>query len=265
MKRTAIVTGGSSGIGAAAARALVNSGYSVYAISRHKPDIKAEAVTYISADVTNEAEIKLIFKEIAEAAGGIDLLVSCAGTGISGALEFIKAEEARRQLDVNFIGSYIAAKTVIPYMRAKGGGRIIFVSSVAAFAALPFQLFYSASKAAINSMVLALANELKRFNISVCSVLPGDTKTGFTAARLKEQEGDGLYGGAIGRSVSKMEKDEQNGGSPEVIGKYIGRLAGKKRVRYFYTIGLANKLIVFLGRFLPYRLSNWIIGLVYAS
>ena len=265
MKKTAIVTGGSSGIGASAAKALLSTGYTVYVLSRRKPDKKIEGITYINADVTEEEEIKVVFKEIAEAEGNIDLLVSCAGTGISGALEFTKPSEARRQMDVNFIGSFIAAKTVIPYMRKQGGGRIIFVSSVGAYVAFPYQMFYSATKASINTMVLALATEVKHFNIKVCAVLPGDTKTGFTAARVKEQEGDELYRGAIGRSVRRMESDEQNGVSPDVVGNYICRIAGKKSIRYFYTVGFLNKIFVFLGRVLPYKLSNWIIGLIYAK
>jgi NAD(P)-dependent dehydrogenase (short-subunit alcohol dehydrogenase family) len=265
MRKTAIVTGGSSGIGRAAAAELAGAGYTVYELSRREPEEPVNGVKHIGADVTDEEQVRSAFESIAAKEGSIDLLVCCAGTGISGALEFTKVSEARRQVDVNFFGTYISAKAVIPYMRKQGGGRIINISSVAACVPIPFQIFYSVTKAGINSLTLALANELRTFNISVCALMPGDTRTGFTAARVKEQEGDSEYGGAISRSVTRMEKDEQNGGSPEAIGKIILKLAQKKRVKPLYTAGFQYKLFVMLSRLLPLRLSNWIIGLIYAS
>lgn len=123
-----------------------------------------------------------------------------AGFGISGAVEFTELAEAKKQFDVNFFGCFICSKNVIKYMRLQGGGRIVNLSSLAAPLAIPFQAFYSASKAAVNSLTLALANEVRPFNIKVCAVMPGDVKTGlprqerkippvtnFTAKHLKER------------------------------------------------------------------------------
>ena len=86
---------------------------------------------------------------------------------------------------------------------------------MAAPLSIPFQAFYSASKSAVNSLTLALANELRPFNISVCAFMPGDVKTAFTQEREKETAGAEVYGEVIGKSIAQMEKDEQNGMSPE--------------------------------------------------
>ena len=86
---------------------------------------------------------------IADAEGRIDILVNCAGFGISGAVEFTDLSEAKRQMDVNFFGTVNVNKAVLPFMRKAGAGRIVNISSVAAVAHIPFQTYYSASKAAI--------------------------------------------------------------------------------------------------------------------
>jgi NAD(P)-dependent dehydrogenase (short-subunit alcohol dehydrogenase family) len=263
MSGIALVTGGSGGIGSAAVRALAGAGYKVYELSRREKG--PDCAVHIRGDVSDEAQAEAAARLVAEAEGRIDLLVNCAGFGISGAVEFTKLGDAKRQLDVNLYGAFLMSRAVIPYMRKSGGGRIINVSSVAACVPVPFQAWYSVSKAGINALTLALANELRPFNIGVCAVMPGDTCTGFTDARVKEPLGDEVYGGAIGRAVARMERDERNGASPEAVGRLICRIAQKKRLRPLYTVGFNYRLVVLLSRLLPWSLSNRIIGRLYAS
>lgn len=106
-------------------------------------------------------------------------------------------------------------------MRHQGNGHIINISSVAAVAHIPFQTFYSASKAAISSYSYALENEVKPYGIHVTIVELGDICTGFTQMRQKSILGDDEYGGRISRSVSQMEHDEQNGMNPDFRLFYI--------------------------------------------
>lgn len=129
--------------------------------------------------------------------GRIDILINNAGFGISGAVEFTQTEEAMRLFDVNFFGMVRMTEKVIPYMRENGGGRIVNISSVAAVVPIPFQTYYSASKAAISSYSMALANEVGRFGIRVSAIMPGDISTGFTDARKKITEGDDVYRGSV--------------------------------------------------------------------
>ena len=261
-KKVAVVTGGSSGIGLETAKALAAAGCRVYALSRHS--FSCEGLHHISADVTDEAAVENALERVLMETGRIDILVNCAGFGISGAVEFTELADAKLQMDVNFFGMVNATKAVLGSMRRAGSGRIVCISSVAAPAAIPFQAFYSASKAAVNDYVCALANEVRPYGVSVCAVMPGDIRTGFTAARKKSAVGDEAYGGRISKSVAKMERDEQTGMSPETAGRYIARIALKPTVKPLYAIGFPYKCACFLCDVLPCRLRNRLLGLLYA-
>lgn len=263
MNKIAIVTGGTSGIGKATAEALLKNGFTVYELSRRKDGV--EGMNHLSVDITDESAVNTAVNYIYQKENRIDLLVNNAGFGISGAIEFTQTDAAKRLFDVNFFGTVNVSRAVIPIMRKQGNGRIINVSSVAAPIAIPFQAFYSATKAAVNKYTLALANELKPYGITVCAVQPGDIKTGFTGAREKVIEGDAVYGGRIGRSVAQMEKDEQNGMEPEKIGNFIAKIALKKKIKPIYTVGFSYKLVCLLSKTLPDGLQNYIIGLIYAK
>ena len=259
--KVAIVTGGSSGIGLATAEALAASGCKVYDLSRRAffhPEI-----SHLSVDVTDEAAVKAAMAEIADKEGRIDILVNCAGFGISGAVEFTELSEAKAQFDVNFFGMVNANKAVLPIMRQQGGGRIVNISSVAAVAHIPFQTYYSATKAAVESYTCALINEVRHFGITVTAAQPGDIRTGFTAARRKSFAGDDVYCGRIQRSVSRMERDEEKGMDPKVVGRYIARLALNRKVKPIYTVGFGYKCLSLLSKLLPCRLRNWIVGMLY--
>lgn len=259
----ALVSGGSSGIGLSCAEALLRAGWRVYVLSRRGGG--PEKAVPMAGDVTDPAQCAAAVKRVAEEAGGLDLLVNCAGFGISGAAEFTPMAEARRQLEVNLLGTANLCHAAIPLFREQKGGRIINISSVAAVTPIPFQAWYSVSKAGINAYTMALANEVRRFGISVCAVMPGDTRTGFTDARQKSAAGDEVYGGAVSRSVSRMEKDERGGVSPDKVADKVLRLARKKRVGPLHAVGFVYGLCVLLMRVLPSGLANRILGMLYAN
>lgn len=260
MIKIAAITGASSGIGLATAKYFVAKGWKVYNLSRRPSG--EPGVSDLGADVTLEEDVQAAFARITEEEGRLDLLVNNAGYGISGAVEFTQLEDAHSQFEVNFFGYLNCIKAALPLLK-ESNGKIINISSAAAIFAIPFQSFYSASKAAVNILSAALANELKPFRVSVCVLQLGDTKTGFTAARAKSQADDESYGGAIARSIAVMEKDEQKGMSPVTIAAAIYRTASRRRVKPIYTIGLQYKLLVFLNRFLPYSLVNKLIAKIY--
>ena len=252
MNKTAIVTGGTSGIGKAAALALKNDGWTVYELSRRLTG--TEGINHITANITDESGGAAAGEQVVSAEGHIDLVVNNAGFGISGAVEFTDTEDAKRLFDTDFFGMVRINRLIIPIMRKQGGGKIINISSVAAPIPIPFQTYYSAAKAAVNSYTMALANEVRPFKIGVCAVQPGDIKTGFTSARQKNTLGDDVYGGRIARSVCRMERDEQNGISPEVIG-----------VKPLYTAGISYKFFIFLVHILPANILNRLVGFIYAK
>ena len=258
--KNVLITGGSSGIGRATAKLFAGRGDAVYELSRHGAG--DAGVTHIDADVTRPETLSAAVERIQTERGGIDLLVCCAGMGVSGAVEFIPEADMRRQFEVNLCGTVNTVRAVLPVMRKAGAGRIVCVSSVAAVYAIPFQAYYSASKAAINAFADALRTEVKPFGVSVCAVMPGDIATGFTDAREKTVAGEDVYTHAAS-AVAKMEQDERSGMPPEAVAKLIGRLADKKRVAPLYTVGLSYKTLVFLKRLFPTSFASKIVGGMY--
>ena len=161
-REIAIVTGGSGGIGRCTAMSLAKAGCKVYELSRHAKE-GTPGVEHLTADMTDEASVQAAVAEVERREGRIDILVCNAGFGISGAAEYTSPDDAHAQLELNLYGADRAARAVIPVMRAQGGGRIVCMSSIAGILPIPFQLWYSVSKAAINAYVLALQNEVRPF------------------------------------------------------------------------------------------------------
>ena len=261
-KRIVLITGTSGGIGLAAAKLFFAKGDRVYGLSRRPcPEAGIES---ICADVTDEAAVRNAIKTVVSREGRLDVLICNAGFGISGAVEFTAYADTKRQFDVNFFGTSNCIRAALPEMRRQGSGMIIVTSSVAGMLSIPFQAYYSASKAALNSLVLATANEVRPYGVRVAAIMPGDIKTGFTAARTKSNAGSSDYA-ALSKSVATMERDEQNGMSPDVIARCMYSVSRKRNPKPLRSVGLQYKACCLLGKFLPCRLSNWIVGKMYAS
>ena len=263
MNKIAIVTGGSGGIGRCTAAELKKAGCTVYELSRHKK--KAEGVIHLTADMTDEKQVRAAVEQVIEREGRVDILVNNAGFGISGAAECTDAADSHAQLELNLFGTDNATRAVLPYMRRQGGGRIVCMSSIAGIVPIPFQLWYSVSKSAILSYVLALQNEVRPYGITVCAVMPGDIASGFTDARKKSEAGDDVYAGRIARSVAVMEHDERTGMSPEYAGKFVAKYALKKNSRPMVAMGFAYKAAAVAAKLLPRRFSNYLVGKIYAK
>lgn len=255
-----VITGGSSGIGLETARIFAKDKQNiVYALNRK--EIHEPGINWIKCDVTNSIEISNAIGEIiAKEKNQINLLINNAGMGISGAVEYHSESEIRKIIDVNLLGLVNVTRAVLPYMSK--GDKIINISSVAGPISIPFQTMYSVTKAGVLAFSNGLRNELRPLGIKVTSVLPGDTKTGFTASREKSVD-NGRYGDYISKSVSKMEKDESNGVPAIKVAKKIYKVSKKKNPNTYYVVGLSYRFLVFLSRILPKRLVNWIIFKIY--
>ena len=166
-------------------------------------------------------------------------------------------------MDVNFLGAIRFTQAVLPQLRKQRFGRIIYTSSVAAILAVPYQSFYSASKAAINAMALALANEVKEFGISVSVMMPGDVSTRFTDVRHKSSAGEEIYRGA-NKAITAMERDERSGMQPVQMARLFYHIATCPSPRPQYVGGFSYRVLCFLERLLPKRLVNWIEYKVYS-
>ena len=161
MDKVVIITGGSSGIGLETAKCLAARGCKVYDLSRR--DAEFSFMRHLRADVADAEQLRAAVEEIFAREGRIDVLINSAGMGISGAFEFTEEAEARRLMDVNLFGMNNAIRAVLPHMRAAGRGNIVNLSSVAGPLPIPFQAWYSISKAAVNALTMSLANEVRPY------------------------------------------------------------------------------------------------------
>ncbi len=259
-KKVAVITGGSSGIGLATARYFLQHGYKVYSLSRRAGD--QAKVNHIPCDVSAEEQIEAALKIILQEEGRIDVCIANAGFGISGSLEGTKEQDALRQIDINFHGAMRLAKAALPALR-ESKGRLIAVSSVAGTIAIPYQSLYSASKAALQSAFLALDNEIKEGGLRALTVLPGDTATPFTDNRVHNISEPSFYREKAAASVDKMSADERKGKHPDTVARVIYRLATRKNPPPQTVVGLSYKFLTLLNKFLPLRLSNWVVGKIY--
>lgn len=257
-----VITGASSGIGLATAELFAKNDYRVYGISHTFPEKSIENVFHLQGDVTSSGILKVHFETIYKKEGKIDTVICNAGIGVSGASEFIEKEKSQKQIDVNLLGAIETARVAVPFLKKGGGGKILFTSSVAAIIPLPFQAGYSASKAGINLYSQALRMELARFGIKVSAVMPGDTKTSFTKSRDKVEE-QNTYSGKVGKSVKRMEKDEQGGKNPNSVAKVFLKLAKKKSPKPLVCVGFSYKAISVLAKILPQRAMLFIVKKLY--
>lgn len=262
MTRVVAVSGASDGIGKACADRFAAEGWKVYDLSRHGQS--REGVEHITADVTDPAAVNAAFDKIKAEQGRLDVCIANAGFGISGAAEFTDPEAVKRLFAVNVLGADNCARAAIPLLR-ESRGKIIFTSSVAGELSIPFQTYYSATKAAVNSLACGLANELRPFGIKVCALMLGDAKTGFTAKREKQAAGSEFYGQRIERSVAQMEKDEQSGMSPAVIARAYYRTAISKNPKVKRGVGATYRLFLVIDKLLPIRLINRLLYMLYAK
>ena len=260
-KKVAVITGASRGIGLAMAKALVEHGWAVCGLSRRPGEL--QGVDWRSCDVTDRAAVDRMVEELAGEYGRIDLWVNNAGMGISGAAEFATDGDIRRQLEVNLLGAVSCTQAVIPVMRRQGGGRILFTSSLGAVFPLPYQSFYSVSKAGLNAFSDALGLEVGRFGIETCVLLLNDVQTEFTNARKKNETGNDLYGGRITAAVGKMEASERSGLTPDHVADAMVKLLRRRHLPPHKIVGAGNECLGLLNRLLPARTILWLLGKLY--
>lgn len=236
-------------------------GWRVFELSRHGQS--HDGIIHVTCDVCDSTSAHNAIQEVMTQTDRIDVVISNAGYGISGSIEFTDITAAQHQMDVNFMGAVRFTQAVLPVLRQQKSGRIIYTSSVAAILAVPYQSFYSASKAAINAFALALANEVREFGISVSVMMPGDVSTGFTDARDKSTAGEEVYRHA-NKAISTMERDERGGMKPIQIAKLFYHIATCHSPRPQYVGGFQYRVFCFLDRILPKRFVNWIEHKVYS-
>jgi 3-oxoacyl-[acyl-carrier protein] reductase len=185
-RMVALVTGGSKGIGLAIARSLVSNGASVVITGRNRRDLEraqtdlgSRAIAVV-ADVRNPAEVAAAVREPVDRFGGLDVLVNNAGVGLFKNTADMSVADWQAVVDTNLSGVFYYCHAVIPYLRQRGGGWIVNISSLAGQNPFAGGAAYCASKAGLNAFSEALMQEVRYDNIRVSYVMPGSVATGFS-------------------------------------------------------------------------------------
>ncbi len=184
--RTAVITGATRGIGAATGLALVSEGANVVSFDLIDPVERHAGFTYLTVDVSNEAQVRAAFGEVVASTGRVDVLVNNAGLQRVGLVDEIDPAAWDLVVRVHLFGSYHCMAEAIRHMRAAGRGAIVSVASVAGFVGLPGRSPYSAAKAGIMSLTRVVAVECAEAGIRVNAVAPGFTRTAIIEQGLRD-------------------------------------------------------------------------------
>jgi NAD(P)-dependent dehydrogenase (short-subunit alcohol dehydrogenase family) len=235
--KTALVTGASSGIGAATAQRLARSGWRVLAGVRTEGDAP-EGTEEVLLDVTVEQQVQAV----ADGVDTLDALVNNAGVALAMPLEHVPLDELRRQLEVNVVGQVAVTQALVPALR-QARGRVVFVGSIAGKSALPFLGPYAASKHALEALSDSLRMELRPWGIRVTIVEPGTIRTPIWrkgAAKADELAGERsqeLYGERMAAFRKVAAERGANGADPEAVAAVIERALTSDRPRPRYLVG----------------------------
>jgi len=253
----ALVTGASSGIGEATAKALAAAGYTVYGSSRRGGDAGPQPFPMLALDVTDDASVAAAVKELLRREGRIDLLVNNAGFGIAPAgAEESSLEQAQALFDTNFHGVVRMTRAVVPHMRQQGSGRIINIGSILGVVPMPYVALYAASKHAVEGYSEALDHELRTRGIRVSVIEPAYTKTQFEANNIAPDATLVEYDAVRAHLAKVVGEAMARADAPGVTAQVVVKAAWAKRPKLRYTAGALAKRLQFLRRFAPARVLD---------
>lgn len=215
--KTAIVTGGSKGLGLAMAAALASAGANIMLVNRKEDEglqaaselAQAFPVQVISfaADVTNQANTEAMAQKAIDTFGRIDILINSAGINIRGAIDELSLEDFNQVMNVNVTGTWLCCKAVIPHMKKEGRGSIINLASTLGLVGLTNRTPYTSSKGAVVQMTRALGLEMAPYNINVNAICPGPFLTEMNLPIADTEDGKKFVVGAtaLGRWAELKE------------------------------------------------------------
>ncbi|PZR07139.1 MAG: short-chain dehydrogenase/reductase [Flavobacterium psychrophilum] len=249
MKKIALITGASSGMGKSTANILHSQGYTVYGAARRTDemnDLKAKGMNVVALDLINDASIVEAVNTIINKEGRIDILVNNAGYGSYGAVEDVPLDEARRQFEVNLFGMARLTQLILPTMRKQKSGRIVNISSMGGKIYTPLGAWYHATKHAVEGWSDCLRLELKEFGIDVVVVEPGGIKTPWgeiAAENLKKTSSTGAYASfanKVAANTMKLYTGNQLT-DVDVLGQTIAKAATDQKPKTRYVKGYMAK------------------------
>ncbi len=256
-RRIAVVVGGSSGIGRETALKLLSRGFRVYNVSR--TPFKGDRVKTLTADAAREGELSKAVRAAGEEAGAIDLFVYSAGFSMAAPIEYAKSGDYRYLFEVNYFGAVEALRAASPFLKRRGG-RAILVGSLAGDMPIPYDSFYSSSKAALSMLAREADLELRPHGVRVSALLPGGTATDFTYNRRVYGEEESLnYSPSVKKASAALANMEQGGMSPSLVAEAVLKLAARHNPPPVTAVGGKNNLVRYVSKMLPERVTDWFV------
>jgi short-subunit dehydrogenase len=260
--KVALITGASSGIGAATARRLHAAGYLVYAGARRverMQQLDEAGIRVRMLDVTDDSSMTGVIDEIIADSGRVDVLVNNAGYGSYGSVEDVPLTEGRYQLEVNLVGLARLTQLVLPHMRAAGAGKIVNVSSMGGHFGEPLGAWYHASKFAVEGFSDSLRLELHDFGIDVIVIEPGAIRTEWGGGAVESAErysGSSVYAPQVRAMRALYSHAERRGSQPEIVADVILKAITSDRPRARYAVPFTAKAIIAAMNLVPDRLMD---------
>jgi NAD(P)-dependent dehydrogenase (short-subunit alcohol dehydrogenase family) len=270
-----VVTGASTGMGAATARELARRGFHVLAGVRRDVDadaLRGDGIEPHILDITVESDVAAIAERVARDPQGLPLraLINNAGVAINAPVEALPIAEWRRQFEVNLFGHVAMIQALMPSL-LRSSGTVVNISSLGGKVALPTYPAYAGSKFALEALSDSLRREVSRLGVKVVVIEPGAVKTAMaergvaTADRLK----DGMtadqrerYGELVDAMSNLARSFDKDGVSAEHAAKVIAKAATASRPRTRYTVGRDAAVLARLSRVVSDRVLDWVVRLV---
>ena len=266
-KKTALVTGGSSGMGKEIAKRLLGDGFQVYVAARRVEQM--EGLVKLGAralrlDISKDEDIKAAVDTILNEVDGVDVLVNNAGFGLYGPIENIAIDEARYQFEVNVFGPARLTQLLVPAMRRKGAGTIVNITSMGGKIYTLLGGWYHATKHALEGWSDCLRLELAPFGIRVVVVEPGLIETDFgdvVAQGLVKRSGDGPYA-KLTHATAQATREAYGHGRgtpPSVIANVVSKAVSSTKPRTRYVAGKYAKPMILIRQWLGDRVFDKVI------
>ena len=251
--KTVLITGASSGLGAAMAERMAARGWRVFGTSR-KARPAGSGIEWVEMDVCDDGSVERGLETVFDRTPTLDGLVCNAGYGIYGSIEETPLERARSQFETNFFGVLRVLTPVVRKMRAANRGRILLVGSLSGRSPIPFQAHYSASKAAIESIAFALYNELAPFDVEVSLIEPGDINTPFNDVMdWGVADPASPYAKASSACETSIRESLPKAPGPETVADVVEHALTARQPKIRYAVGREATLVAVGKRLLSDR------------
>jgi len=268
MNEVIVITGLAQGMGREVAKLLAESGDSVAgfdidkdgiaSLNKELQDIGGDHLL-TTLDITDRKGIKKFSDQVLKKYGKVDTVLSNVGNGFFGPFEEVDLEKGLKNLEMNVIGAAAIFQAFIPAMREKGYGKLIAMSSLVGVIPFPFESIYSASKFALEGLVLSMRYELEPFGIRVALIEPAQVSTDFAAKIHKLPPEKSPYRERANRFIIRDEELIKTATTPIEASKQIVKVIKKRKPKIHNQVDFMSTFFLFLNRFLPRRIRDAIL------